>query len=229
VNDQADPPSAPSDADTAIAAPDPEPTQRSGRGPVAGIPTRTLVAATLIAAVVAFAVGLLVVLAADDNGPEVLGEGTPDVFQLVPDEDPEVLGAPAAVTFETFDGERANTGAYVGQPLVLNFFAEWCPPCVAEMPDFEAVHLELDGQVAFLGLSYLESSELGLEIIERTGITYDVGRDPDGDAFAFFGGLTMPTTVFIDSAGTVVDVYSGALTADQLRDRIATAFEVRAS
>lgn len=226
MNDPADlPPDTERDADPAS----PEPAQRAGRGPLAGIPTRTLVAATLIAAVVALAAGLLVVLATGDDGPEVIGEGTPDVFQLVPDEEPDVVGAPAAVTYETFDGEPANTGGYVGQPLVLNFFAEWCPPCVAEMPDFEAVYQELDGDVAFLGLSYLESSELGLEIIERTGISYDVGRDPDGDAFAFFGGLTMPTTVFIDSAGTVVDVYSGALTADQLRDRIGTAFGVRPS
>lgn len=181
-----------------------------------GLPRRILLIGTALALAAAVAAGAFVALTADPVG-------TP-TMELEPSD--EVVGAPAAIQYVTFDGEAANTGGYVGQPLVLNFFAEWCPPCVAEMPDFEAVHQEVGDEVAFLGLSTLEPADKGQGIIESTGITYDVGRDPDSEAFAAVGALQMPTTVFIDAAGTVVDVHTGPLTADELRDRIETHFGI---
>jgi cytochrome c biogenesis protein CcmG, thiol:disulfide interchange protein DsbE len=179
---------------------------------IAGIPLRHVVMATAVALVAALA-GVLLMLADPADTP-----GTESTLSLEPAD--EVLGAPVAADFETFDGQRANTGSYVGQPLVLNFFAEWCAPCVAEMPDFETVYQEVGDEVAFLGLSYLEGAEAGLRLVERTGVTYDVARDTDGSALSAFGAIGMPTTVFIDATGTVREVHTGALTADELRERI---------
>jgi cytochrome c biogenesis protein CcmG, thiol:disulfide interchange protein DsbE len=181
---------------------------------VRGVPLRHIVVATAIALVVAVTAGLLVLLAADP------ADTPADAPSLTLERPREVVGAPAAVSYQTFDDEPANTGGYVGRPLVLNFFAEWCAPCVAEMPDFETVHQEAGDEIAFLGLSTLETADKALDLIERTGVTYDVARDAQGEAFEYFGGHSMPTTVFIDATGVVVEVHSGALTADQLRDRI---------
>ncbi len=122
--------------------------------------------------------------------------------------------------FELLDGGTATFAGYRGRPLVVNFFASWCPPCVAEMPDFEDVHQDYAGEVAFLGLNLQDSVDSGRRLVERTGVTYDIGRDPDGTLFQAFGGIAMPTTVFVDADGQVVEVYSGALTADALRDRV---------
>lgn len=122
--------------------------------------------------------------------------------------------------FELLDGGTATFADYRGTPLVVNFFASWCPPCLAEMPDFEDVHQDLEGQVAFLGLNVQDDVDGGRRLVEQTGISYDVGRDPDGALFQGFGGIAMPTTVFIDADGRVVEVYSGALTAGALHDRI---------
>ena len=113
-----------------------------------------------------------------------------------------------------------NTAGYLGQPLVLNFFAEWCAPCVREMPAFEEVHQEVGDSVAFLGLSIDRVASDGQALVDATGITYDVGRDATGDALGDLGGTGMPTTVFVDEAGTVVEVHSGELTADDLRARL---------
>ena len=194
----------------------------SARRPDRLSPRRILIVGTLVAAILAVGAGTLVALSLSDD-PERLGDG-PAQGELVPIDTDEIIGLPIAEAYEAFDGGTANTSAFLGTPLVINFFAEWCPPCVAEMPAFEAVHQERQGEVAFLGISTQESSADGESIIESTGITYDVGRDPDGEMFATFRGTGMPTTALVDASGTVVDVHSGALTSQELRDWLDESF-----
>ncbi|MBN2622562.1 MAG: hypothetical protein JXA83_04295, partial [Acidimicrobiales bacterium] len=67
-----------------------------------------------------------------------------------------------------------------------------------------------------------------LDTVASTGVTYPTFDDPDASALTYFGGLAMPTTVFIDAGGEVVDVHSGPLTEDELRDRISDLFGVAA-
>jgi thiol-disulfide isomerase/thioredoxin len=134
-------------------------------------------------------------------------------------------GDPApSEAFERFDGTEATFADYLGTPVVVNFFASWCAPCVREMPDFQAVHEELGDQVAFLGMNNQDRAADGEAIAERTGVTYDLARDPDGDFLSAFGGIVMPTTVFIDADGTVVEVHNGALSRSALQDRVRDLF-----
>lgn len=95
-----------------------------------------------------------------------------------------------------------------------------CTPCLAELPGFERVGQDLQGQVGFSGVNLQDSVRAGQRVVEQTGITYTVARDPDGKLFQSFGAVAMPTTVFIDADGKVVAVNSGELSADELRDRI---------
>ncbi len=117
-------------------------------------------------------------------------------------------------------GDRRSFARYRGTPLVVNFFASWCAPCLAEMPDFEQVHDEVGARVAFVGLNLQDDDEAGRSVVERTGVTYEVGTDPDGTIFLSLDGIAMPTTAFINAAGVIVDVHSGAMSAGELRDRI---------
>jgi cytochrome c-type biogenesis protein len=110
----------------------------------------------------------------------------------------------------------------------VNFFASWCVPCIDEMPAFERVHQSLGGQVTFLGMANRDAPGDALATVEATGVTYPTFDDPDASALTYFGGLTMPTTVFIDAAGEVVEVNSGPLTEVELRARIADLFGVPA-
>jgi cytochrome c biogenesis protein CcmG/thiol:disulfide interchange protein DsbE len=128
--------------------------------------------------------------------------------------------SPEDVTFAMLDGTTGSLADYQGQPLVVNFFASWCAPCLAEMPGFEQVHQDLDGQVAFLGVNLQDRPADGRRVVEQTGVTYDIARDPDGSLFQRFGAAAMPTTVFIDAQGRVVDVHSGEISAGALADRI---------
>ena len=111
------------------------------------------------------------------------------------------------VVFSTFEGKQVTLHDFRGQPVVLNFFASWCPACIAEMPDFEAVHSGLgDRDVKIIGVAQSEVPPLGsaegaLALRESTGITYDIFQDPTGALYSAFQGFTMPTTLFFDEAG----------------------------
>lgn len=133
----------------------------------------------------------------------------------------DVVGdAAPGEAFALLDGGTATFAQFEGTPLVVNFFASWCAPCVKEMPGFEDVHQALGDQVAFLGIDLRDSVSAATELVERTGVTYTIGRDPRGDLFTALEGVNMPTTFFIDADGTIVASHSGAMTADALRHAI---------
>lgn len=142
------------------------------------------------------------------------------------------LGDPAPeVRLTDFEGQEFSLQDYEGRPVVVNFWASWCPFCVAEMPDFEKVHRSIGDDVAFLGIDQCESCgggspDAARNLARETGVTYRLAEDPDGSVFVSFGGSSMPTTVFIDADGRVVEQVGGMLTESQLRDYIGRLFGV---
>ncbi|CAN5841184.1 MAG: TlpA family protein disulfide reductase [Acidimicrobiia bacterium] len=120
-------------------------------------------------------------------------------------------------SFTYFDGTNGTLANFRGKPLVLNFWASWCPACVAEMPDFQEVSERFAGRVEFLGMNMQEVSlDAALGLVEATGVEYRMAHDPDGAIFQMFGGVAMPTTVFIAATGEVVRVHAGAIFAADL-------------
>jgi len=153
---------------------------------------------------------VLVVAACAPFSDEVDGDGAD------PDAGPPVTDR----TFETFEGQQVSLDGFEGEPLVVNFWASWCPPCIAEMPEFERVHLERRDEVRFVGLNTQDSREQAEALVERTGVTYDLGLDPDGDLFNDFEVIAMPSTYFVNAAGAVVHRHAGILNEQQLHDLI---------
>jgi thiol-disulfide isomerase/thioredoxin len=129
-------------------------------------------------------------------------------------------GSVSAIGFERLDGTFGAFADYGGKPLVVNFFASTCPPCIKEMPEFEAVHQAYGDEVTFLGINVMDTTAKSAELVERTGITYDVVRDPRGELLAAFGGRAMPTTSFVDANGNLVLTQSKVFDADELRETI---------
>jgi cytochrome c biogenesis protein CcmG/thiol:disulfide interchange protein DsbE len=130
------------------------------------------------------------------------------------------------VSLVDFEGEPFSLSEYRGTPVVINFWASWCPSCVAEMPDFEKVHKDLRGEVAFIGIDQRDDRNAAEALAQQTGVTYRLAEDPDGRVFDAFGGVGMPTTAFIDADGNVVDVVTGQLTEELLREHINHSFGV---
>lgn len=135
------------------------------------------------------------------------------------------LGAAApAVQMEGFDGGTVTLEDLEGKPLVMNFWASWCPQCVAEMPDFERVFQDVKDEVQFIGVNTRDNKGAAERLVDETGVTYPLASDPNGEVFTAFRGAGMPTTVFIDADGNVVDVVTGQMSEKQLRERIEVSF-----
>ena len=125
------------------------------------------------------------------------------------------------IELDSFDGGPVSLRELAaGQPMVVNFFASWCGPCVREMPGFEAVHSRRSGDVKFLGVSLQDTAAAATGLAEQTGVTYDLVRDDDGELFRAVDGFSMPTTVFLDAEGRIVDIHGGELSQRDLEARI---------
>ncbi len=129
-------------------------------------------------------------------------------------------GQPLNDTYPRLDGTTAGFADYRGRPVVVNFFSSTCAPCLMEMPALEQVHQELGSSVAFLGMNAEDTVEDGKAIIAKTGVTWDIGRDPKDELLQRLGGVGLPTTFLLDREGRVVFSHVGALKADELRDAL---------
>jgi thiol-disulfide isomerase/thioredoxin len=147
--------------------------------------------------------------------------GPPPTTAGVVVEGKAVVGRPAPrVELPGLRGGRVRLADLRGRPVVLNFWASWCPPCLAEMPEFQRVHRRLGDRVAFLGVNQRDQAQAAERLARSSGVTYPLALDAAGRAFDAFGGLGMPTTVLIGADGTVADIVSGQLDETLLRERI---------
>jgi len=182
------------------------------------LPWSAVAIATVLAALAALAVVLLAGGGDDDDtgAEEANSTGT---LELQPVDG--AADAPLAVAVEWPDdgGKRALADELDG-PTVVNFFASWCTPCIAEMPDFEEVFQEVGDEVDFIGVATSDRTADAERIVQETGITYRWARDGRGDVANAAAITQMPATMFVDADGTVVEVHSGALDAGELRDLI---------
>lgn len=112
-----------------------------------------------------------------------------------------------------------------GKPVVLNFWAALCPPCRAEMPEFERVHAERGDEVTILGIDigpqqFLGTREEGQALLSNLGITYPAGTTFDDTVVRRFEIFAMPTTFFIAADGSVVRKWSGILDEAKLNELV---------
>ena len=128
-----------------------------------------------------------------------------------------------SVSFALNEGRNTTLKELVSeknQPLVVNFWATWCAPCLEELPMFESVHNRIGHEVTFLGINVSDSPTKANEMIADAGISYQMGRDPEGNFLVGLGIVGLPATVFIDSEGTIVDVHMGQISDADLDKKI---------
>lgn len=137
-----------------------------------------------------------------------------------------------AIDFELKDqyGNVHTLADYKGKTIFLNFWATWCPPCRAEMPDiqklYESYQQEEDPEVIILGVAgpnygQEKSEEEVKQFLDDNGYTYPVLMDEGGDLFDKYGIQSFPTTFMITKEGKVFGYVSGQLSEEIMKNIIA--------
>ena len=115
------------------------------------------------------------------------------------------------------DGNEVTLSQYIGKPIVLNFWASWCPPCKSEMPHFEEAY-KANPDVQFLMVNVTASDDMASAkaFIEDEGYTFPVLYDTKGMAAYTYGASSLPMTIFIDRNGDLMTYAVGSLSAESL-------------
>ncbi|MFH5834692.1 TlpA family protein disulfide reductase [Proteiniclasticum sp. C24MP] len=106
------------------------------------------------------------------------------------------------------DGEEVSISEYRGKKVIINFWASWCPPCIREMPEFQALHNELNEEETILLAINLtdgqrETKTLADNFLAENDLDLNVLYDTVGNAFYEFNVTSIPQTFFLDEDGSV--------------------------
>ncbi|MCX7706100.1 MAG: redoxin domain-containing protein [bacterium] len=108
-------------------------------------------------------------------------------------------------TLVDLQGKKISLSSFKGKVVVLNFWASWCPPCKAEIPDFVKTYEKYkDRELVIIGLAVNSKENDVRALVKQYNITYIVAMD-DGSAEAAYGPITgVPTTFIIDKEGNLL-------------------------
>jgi cytochrome c biogenesis protein CcmG/thiol:disulfide interchange protein DsbE len=137
--------------------------------------------------------------------------------------DPHLIASPlVGKPAPTFRLAKLSGGAPVdlqdfkGKPVVMNFWATWCVPCMQEHPTLAAASQQLRDEVQFLGVVFDDEEQRVLSFVDENGSPYPALMDPEGKTAVAFGVQGVPETYFIDRQGLIVSKYVGPLDPDTL-------------
>ncbi|KLU59024.1 thiol-disulfide oxidoreductase ResA [Peptococcaceae bacterium CEB3] len=113
------------------------------------------------------------------------------------------------------DGNTLKLSSLRGKPVLLNFWATWCPPCRMEMPDIQKIFKE-NYPVQIVGVNLKEEPMTVEGFLSRNGYTYPVGFDLKGKIASLYNVSGIPTSYAIDAKGIIRHVQTGPLTYAEL-------------
>lgn len=124
------------------------------------------------------------------------------------------------VTLQRLDGTPVDLKTLAGKPMVVNLWASWCPPCRREMPVLRDAQAR-ERDVVFVFANQGEPAETVRRYLATEGLVIEnVLLDPRGQLGNATGSRALPTTLFVDAKGRIVDRRLGELSSATLSERI---------
>ena len=134
--------------------------------------------------------------------------------QLIGRKAPEFLA-------DSINGKPVSLSNFPESPIVLNFWASWCPPCRDETPHFEKIwRLYKEKDVVVIGINVQDDLNSANEYISEFDVTFINGMDKNGRIMVDYGVTGLPVTFFLDREGMIIGRWVGSIGASSLESRV---------
>ncbi len=129
-----------------------------------------------------------------------------------PDRGPEIGNLAPDFQLDNLDGQSVSLRDFKGRPVLVNFWASWCPPCRSEMPFLQDIFADkkwADKELVVLAIYIGESPSTVSEFVKKYGLTFPVLLDITQDVSLEYYVRAIPTTFFIDRQGIIREIRIG--------------------
>lgn len=140
-----------------------------------------------------------------DDPTALRNEEAPSLGFLAPD-----------FTLTDVNGQSVSLSGLRGKPVLLNFWATWCPPCRKELPQLQVFHERYGEKITLVGINWGENAKAVKDFLERFGVRYLNLLDERGMAFTLYRLTGIPETFFIDPEGYLRGAWIGPITAEEI-------------
>ena len=122
---------------------------------------------------------------------------------------------------DSINGKPVSLSNYPESPIILNFWASWCPPCRDETPHFEKIwRLYKEKDVVVIGINVQDDLNSANEYISEFDVTFINGMDKNGRIMVDYGVTGLPVTFFLDREGMIIGRWVGSIGASSLESRV---------
>ena len=162
--------------------------------------------------------------------PNTEPPATEQTETIAPKTDPPVTDDPNKNTAPDFtvldaNGKKISLSEKFGKPVIINFWATWCPPCKKELPDFDKLCKEYGDKVVFMMVNLTDGRRDTVEgtksFVSKNGYTFPVYFDTEYNGADAYNVSSIPQTTFIDANGNVYTTRIGAMNETVIRSYIA--------
>ncbi|MDD3705761.1 MAG: redoxin domain-containing protein [Clostridiaceae bacterium] len=124
-------------------------------------------------------------------------------------------------SLEDLNGNKVDLSSFKGKKIFLNFWATWCPPCKAEMPDIEKLYQETkDSDLVILAVNVGEDKKTAQNFMNANKYNFTVLLDVTGEVSRLYQVTGIPTSYFIDTEGFLEDGITGGISLESMKEYI---------
>lgn len=129
-------------------------------------------------------------------------------------------------TAQLIDGSSITLSEFKGKPVIINFWATWCGPCVKEMPAFERLQADFGDKIGIIAVNCGDDADTVKDFASENGYTFPIALDEDYKINMLYPTSSIPYTVVLDANGKITHISAGAVDADTMYEKYKDALGV---